>query len=315
MLGGLPPRLFRCDNLELSVQADIFRTRAYHHLELSRLYDKVHASIPKGKVIRPQHEIHCFGFTGQQADSLKPAQVLLVGRDTTNQVASIKLHDFIAFARAAVFHIDADRDIAAETLHQRTNAQVAVCETRIAQTIAEIVESTIHARLLALPLSIRLGGKIKRDLADGTRNSYSQLSARIVIAKQNVCDRGPCLRAGEPGLDNARHVLVDPVNAHWPAINQDHDYGFAGSLHGPGQIQLSPRQVETGARRTFADGLHRIAQHYDGQIRFFRRRNGFANLARFFARQWFGQDFRLRPVSIGDLTSFGIINFDSVTQF
>src|SRR5882672_1300811 len=305
---------FRSDDLELSVQANVYGTRTYHHFELSWFDYEAHAAIPQGKVVRPQHKLHCFRFARQQLNPLKAAQVLLVGCDTANQVSSIELHYFISRARSAVLHIDTDGYIALRILNQRTNAQVAIGESRIAQPMSEVVECTVHASRFALPLSVWLGGEVKGDLSDRSRNSDGQLSARIVITKQNVCDCGPCLRARKPGLENSRHVFVNPVDAHWPAINQDYYYGFAGSMHCLDQVQLVTRQIQTGARRAFADGLHGIAQHHYRQIGLFRGGDSSANLARFFTSPWFGQHFSLGPMSIGDLTAPGVVHFHAVAQ-
>src|SRR5882762_1013068 len=204
-------RGLRRNDLELSAQTNVFGTRAYHHFELSRLDHKAHAAIPQGKVVRLQHKLHCFRFARQQPNAFKAAQVLLVGSDAANQVSSVELHYLITFACATVLHIDADCYIAPRTLDQRTNAQVTISESRVAQPMSKIIESTVHASLLALPLRVWLRGEIKRDLSDGSRNSDGQLSARIVITKQNVCDCGPCLRARKPSLENSRYVFANPV--------------------------------------------------------------------------------------------------------
>src|SRR5947207_15795042 len=87
-------------------------------------------------------------------NTLEAAQVLLVSRDAAHEVARVELHDLVALARARVLHVEADRDVAARRLLRRADALVAVSERGVAQSVTEVVERAVNARLLALPLCV-----------------------------------------------------------------------------------------------------------------------------------------------------------------
>ena len=132
--------------------------------------------------------------------------------------------------------------------------------------MSEVVERAVDPRLLAFPLGLWLGGKIERDLSNGLWKSNGQLSAGIVVTEQDIGDRGPALDSRKPRFNDSRHVLVDPVDAHRPAIYQNHHDRFAGGIDRLDQFKLMAGQIETGARSAFADRLHRIAQHDHRQV-------------------------------------------------
>src|SRR2546421_7568276 len=183
-------------------------------------------------------------------NTLEAAQVLLVSRDAAHEVARVELYDLVALARARVLQVEADRDVAARRLLQRANAKVAVRESGIAQPVSEIIERAVDARLLALPLSVGLRREVVRYLPGGLREGDGELAARIVVAEENVGDGRSALRAGEPGFDDAGDVLVHPVYAQGPPVDENYDHGLARRVDGLHQLQLTARQIETHARRT-----------------------------------------------------------------
>src|SRR5947209_20513847 len=155
--------------------------------------------------------------------ALEAAQVLLVSRDAAHEVARVKLRDLVALARARVLQVEADRDVVTRRLLRRADAQVAVSESGVAQSIAEVVERAIDARLLALPLRVVLRREVVRYLPGGLREGDRELPARIVVAEENVGYPSAALRAGEPSLDDAGDVLVHPVDAQGATVYENHD--------------------------------------------------------------------------------------------
>src|SRR5437588_5912790 len=151
-------------------------------------------------------------------NTLEAAQVLFVSRDAAHYIARVELRDLVALARARVLQVEADRDVAARRLLQRADAKVAVRESGVAQSVSEIIERAVDARLLALPLRVGLRGEVVRYLPDGLRECDGEFAARIVVAEENVCYPSAALRAGEPSLDDAGHVLVHPVDAQGPPV-------------------------------------------------------------------------------------------------
>src|SRR5256714_8399729 len=201
-------------------------------------------------------------------NTLEAAQVLLVSRDAAHYVAGVELHDLVALARARVLHVEADRDVAARRLLRRADAKVAVSERRVAQAVAEVIERAVDARLLALPLRVGLRREVVRYLPRGLREGDGQLAARIVVAEENVGDGSAALRSGEPGFDDAGDILVHPVDAHGPPVDENYDHGLARRVDGLHQLQLTARQIQARARRALADGLRRqVAEDDDCHIR------------------------------------------------
>src|SRR5438045_4095949 len=232
-------------------------------------------------------------------NTLEAAQVLLVSRDAAHEVARVKLRDLVALARARVLQVEADRDVAARRLLRRADAKVAVRERRVAQAVAEIIERTIDARLLALPLRVGLRREVVRYLPGGLRKSDGQFAARIVDAEENVGDGSAALRAGKPGLDDAGDVLVHPVDAHGSPVDEDDDRGLARRVDGLHQLQLSARQIETRAARALADGLRRpVAEDDYDRVRILRDLHRLVYPVLLLLRQRLRQHFRLLPVRL-----------------
>src|SRR6266404_5138596 len=263
-------------NLKLTTQANILGTRSDHYAKLSRLDDEMHASIPQSQIIRPKRKAHSLRLASFQVHALKTTQILFIGRHATDKIARIELHYFITFPRPCVLHVKANNDIVRRKISLtrwpcferlcRIDLQITINERRVAQPVSEIVKRAVDARLLTFPLGLWLGRKIERNLPDGSRKRNSQFTAWIVIPEQDIGDRCSALRAGKPSFNNAGHVLIDPIDAHRPAINQNHDNRFSGRVDCLDQIELMAGQIETGARCALADRPHRIAQNHHREV-------------------------------------------------
>src|SRR5262245_10220277 len=114
--------------------------------------------------------------------------------------------------------------------------------------MTEEIESTIHSSLFAFPLRVRLRGKVVGNLSDRLRKSDRQFTTRVVITKQDIGDGSSALGARKPPFDNSRHVLVNPVDAHRPAVQQYDDRRFTGGENCLHQLQLTTGQIEARAR-------------------------------------------------------------------
>src|SRR5947207_7432228 len=248
-------------------------------------------------------------------NTLEAAQVLLVSRDAAHKVARVELHDLVALARARVLHVEADRDVAARRLLRRADAKVAVSERGVAQAVAEVVERAVHARLLALPLCVGLRREVVRYLPRGLREGDRELAARVVVAEENVGDGGAALRAGEPGFEYAGDVLVHPVDAHGPPVDEDDDHGLARRVDGLHQLQLPARQFEARAARALADGLRRpVAEDDDRNVRVLRGLDRLAYSVLLLLRQRLRQHFRFGPVRVRDVAALRVSDLHTLAE-
>src|SRR2546423_9588929 len=248
-------------------------------------------------------------------NTLEAAQVLLVSRDAAHEVARVELHDLVALARARVLQVEADRDVAARRLLRRADAKVAISERRVAQAVAEIIERTIDARLLALPLRVGLRGEVVRYLPGGLRKSDGQFAARIVVAEENVGDGSAALRAGKPGLDDAGDVLVHPVDAHGSPVDEDDDRGLARRVDGLHQLHLPARKIETRAGRALAAGLRRQVGEDDyDRVRVLRNLDRLFDSVLLLLRQRLRQHFRFGPVRVRDVAALRVSNLHALAQ-
>src|SRR5258708_5611003 len=124
-------------------------------------------------------------------DTLETTQILFVGCNGCDKLVRVKLDHLIAFAAASVCNIDAHRDDSAQrgTTDGSTgkccsflvsDLQVSIAKRRVTQAVPKIVERAIDTSLLTLPLCVRLGWKVERDLSYGFWKRNGQPAARIV---------------------------------------------------------------------------------------------------------------------------------------
>ena len=69
---------------------------------------------------------------------------------------------------------------------------------------------------------------VERLLTDAARERDWQLAAGIDITKQHVGNRVAPLSAGEPGLQNRRRVLGNPVDRQRAAVHEYDNHRLAG---------------------------------------------------------------------------------------
>jgi len=61
---------------------------------------------------------------------------------------------------------------------------------------------------------------VDRYLANSARKRHRKLATRVHVAKEHVSNGVAGLAAGEPRLQDDRHVLGNPINREWrPFIN------------------------------------------------------------------------------------------------
>src|SRR5262249_16017322 len=113
--------LFRF-NFKLSGQANVFRSRADHHLESSWLDHEMHLPIPEREIVARQAECHSLRFARLEMNTFDPAKVLFIASHTGEEFTGVELNDLVAFARARVGDIARDDNVDALRIGHLTRA-------------------------------------------------------------------------------------------------------------------------------------------------------------------------------------------------
>ena len=226
----------------------------------------------------------------------------------------IDLDDLVALAGTGVGQVKGQRQAVAGHDPLGRELQVVVLEGRVTQAVTEIVQRTVRTGFpplraearAAVHLGIRLVGEIVGDLADRLREGHGKFAAGIVVAEQGHGNRRAAMGARVPGLQDGGGMLVHPVDAERPSVDQHDDERLAGPGDLLEQEVLAAGKFQARTGPAFAAGAGIPAHDDHGDIALPRQGDGLSNTRPLLVSRLIAEEFRVGPLGVHMGTALGI---------
>lgn len=132
----------------------ILAVGSYHNLEVARFYHVLQICVVELEHIWCDFKTYLFAFANSKMNALEPFQLLYRARDACHHIADVELYYFVGIAISCVLNGDSGGYIfailplcsflvAIDVCFLAAQAEVAIFESGIAQTVTERIERTI----------------------------------------------------------------------------------------------------------------------------------------------------------------------------
>src|ERR1700730_193759 len=262
----------------LTLECDICGRPSHKNAEFARRNGPVVlGSIVVRKSATIQQHGDWLAFSGTQGNLREALQFLSRPRQRRMGIANVDLGDFGAFARAGVFHAEANREKGTASFCGRRDFQVAISKGGVREAVAKGKERAgaglfvaavadkdsfvVFDVLVALLRVVAVKGGI---VFPPAFKCSRQFSGWAEIAEENLRQRRAALLPRIPGMENGGE-LVEPL-AHSDVSagiqNNDHVLVHAGNLLD--EDILAPGKTEGAVSPlSFGIGIESHAENYD----------------------------------------------------